>query len=51
MMAKDVKFNIKLTVDGKSQVVQAVTSTKALQDVVNGAKDSTMNTESGHFSA
>ncbi len=40
-MAKDVKFNIKLTVDGKAQVVQAVTSTKELQAAVDGAKDST----------
>ena len=51
MMAKDVKFNIKLTVDGKSQVVQAVMSTQNLQAAANGAKNSTMNTESGHFSA
>ncbi len=41
-MAKDVRFNIKISVDGKDQVVQAVTSTKDLQNVVNGAKDSTM---------
>lgn len=42
-MAKDVKFNIKLTVDGKAQVVQAVTSTKELQAAVDGAKSSTAN--------
>ena len=42
-MAKDVKFNIKLIVDGKAQVVQAVTSTKELQDAVDGAKSSTAN--------
>ena len=41
-MAKDVKFNIKLTVDGKPQVVQAVTSTKDLQAAVKEAKDETM---------
>lgn len=41
-MAKDVKFNIKLTVDGKHQVVQAVTSTKDLQAAVKEAKDETM---------
>ena len=40
-MAKDVKFNIKLTVDGKPQVVQAVTSTKDLQAAVKEAKDET----------
>lgn len=40
-MAKDVKFNIKLTVDGKAQVVQAVTSTKELQAAVEDAKNST----------
>lgn len=39
-MAKDVKFNIKLTVDGKTQVVQAVTSTKELQSAVDNAKNS-----------
>lgn len=39
-MAKDVKFNIKLTVDGKAQVVQAVTSTKELQSAVDNAKNS-----------
>ncbi len=42
-MAKDVRFNIKLTVDGKAQVVQAVTSTKELQAAVDGAKSSTAN--------
>lgn len=40
-MAKDVKFNIKLTVDGKAQVVQAAASTKELQAAVEGATGST----------
>lgn len=50
-MAKDIKFNLKIFVEGNAQVVEAVTSTKDLQGAVAGAKNSTMNTESGHFSA
>lgn len=29
-MAKEIKFNIKLAIDGKEQVVTAVANTKAL---------------------
>ena len=37
-MAKEIKFSIKLNVDGKEQLVSATTTTKQLQDVVQGAQ-------------
>ena len=37
-MAKEIKFSIKLNVDGKEQLVFATTTTKQLQDVVQGAQ-------------
>lgn len=39
-MSKEIKFNVKLLVDGKETLVQATTTTKNLQNVVNGAQDS-----------
>lgn len=37
-MAKDIRFNVKLLVDGKEQLVTAVTTTKQLQLAAKGAK-------------
>lgn len=37
-MAKDIKFNVLLTVDGKEQLVTATTSVKELRDNLNAAK-------------
>lgn len=39
-MAKDVKFNIKLSIDGKEQIISATTSVKDLQNVVKGSQTS-----------
>ncbi len=39
-MAKEIKFNVKLTVDGKEQLVTATTSVKNLREVMDGAKTS-----------
>lgn len=37
-MAKEIKFNIKLLIDGKEQLVTASTSAKELRDNLNAAK-------------
>jgi TP901 family phage tail tape measure protein len=37
-MAKEIKFNIKLTVDGTEQMISATTSVGNLRNVVDGAK-------------
>ena len=39
-MAKEIKFNIKLLIDGKEQLVTASTSAKELRDNLNAAKSS-----------
>ena len=39
-MAKEIKFNIKLRIDGKEQLVTASTSAKELRDNLNAAKSS-----------
>ena len=39
-MAKDIKFNIKLNVDGKEQIVSASTNVKELASNLGIAKDS-----------
>ena len=39
-MAKVVKFNIKLAIDGKEQIVTATSSVTDLQRAVDGAKTS-----------
>lgn len=39
-MAKEIKFNIKLTVDGKEQLVSATTSVKDLRAVMDGSRTS-----------
>ena len=39
-MAKEIKFNVKLTVDGKEQLVTATTSVRNLRELVDGAKTS-----------
>lgn len=39
-MAKDVKFNIKISVDGKEKIVSATTSVSDLQRVMDQAKGS-----------
>lgn len=39
-MAKEIKFNIKLAIDGKEHVVTAATNVKELQKQLNAAKDS-----------
>ena len=38
-MAKEIKFNIKLAIDGKEQLVTATTSTKELQRAIDGTRD------------
>lgn len=38
-MAKEIKFNIKLTIDGKEQIVAATSSTKELQEAMDKAKE------------
>lgn len=37
-MAKEIKFNVRLSVDGKEQLVTATTTAKQLQDVFKGAR-------------
>lgn len=39
-MAKEIKFNIKLAIDGKEQLVTATYDVRKLQEVVNSARDS-----------
>ena len=39
-MAKEIKFNIKLLIDGKEQLVTASTSAKELRDNLDAAKSS-----------
>lgn len=39
-MAKEIKFNVKLTVDGKEQLVTATTSVRNLRELMDGAKTS-----------
>ncbi len=39
-MAKDVKFNVKISVDGKEKIVSATTSVSDLQKVMDQAKGS-----------
>lgn len=39
-MAKQIKFNIKLAIDGKEQLVTATTNTKDLNKALNGAEGS-----------
>lgn len=41
MASKNISFNVKLTVDGKEQLVTATTAVKELQDMVRGAKGRT----------
>lgn len=37
-MAKEIKFNIKLNIDGKEQLVSATSTVENLRGVVNAAK-------------
>ena len=37
-MAKEIKFNIKLLIDGKEQLVSATSTVENLRGVVNAAK-------------
>lgn len=39
-MAKDIKFNVRLTIDGKEQIVTATTNAKQLQKGLNQARSS-----------
>lgn len=40
MNSKEIKFSLKLIVDGKEQAVTAITTTKRLQQVIDGANTS-----------
>lgn len=39
MASKEIKFNLRLAIDGKEQLVSAVTTTRQLKGVLSGAKD------------
>ena len=39
-MAKDIKFNVRLTIDGNEQIVTATTNAKQLQKGLDRAKSS-----------
>lgn len=41
MASKEIKFNLRLAIDGKEQLVSAVTTTRQLKGVIAGAKDET----------
>lgn len=46
-MAKDIKFNVRLTIDGKEQIVTATTNAKQLQKGLEKARTSADNLRNG----
>ena len=48
MASKEIKFNLRLAIDGKEQMVSAVTTAKELKETLNGVQEN-VNGLSGAF--